>query len=186
MRIVAGEWRGRRLARPAPATRPTSERVREAVFDLLEARRPPAAAVLDLFAGTGALALEALSRGAGRAVLVEGDAAAARVVRRNIALCGAEGRARLLAMDWRRALDRLEREGERFGLVFLDPPYGRGLLEEALRRLDGEGAAPLLEPGALLVAERARGEELPQGVGSFIRLDERRYGETVVAILTRG
>ncbi|MDI3298709.1 MAG: 16S rRNA (guanine(966)-N(2))-methyltransferase RsmD [Bacillota bacterium] len=188
MRIIAGEWRGRKLGGPAPATRPTSDRVREAVFDLLQGRWEARGAVLDLFAGTGALALEALSRGAQRAVLVEVDPAALRVIRRNVAACGAGARVRLLGTDWRRALLRLEREGERFGIVFLDPPYRQGLLEEALRALAGreDRPAPLLEPGALLVAERARGEELPEGVGSFIRLDERRYGDTVVAILTRG
>lgn len=187
MRIIAGEWRGRKLIGPAPATRPTSDRVREALFDLLQGRWEPGGAVLDLFAGTGALALEALSRGAERAVLVEADAGALRVLRRNVELCGAAGRARVLGMDGLQALRRLEREGERFRLVFLDPPYRRGLLAPAMARLAGdrEQPAPLLEPEALLVVERARGEELPVGVGSFIRLEERRYGDTVVTMLAR-
>jgi 16S rRNA (guanine966-N2)-methyltransferase len=160
MRIVAGTWRGRSLIAPAgSATRPTADRVRQALFDML-LHAPwggrdviEGARVLDAFAGTGALGLEALSRGAAYATFVERDRAALTALRANIAALHAEGRCQVLVID---ALEIPPGEAAR--LVFLDPPYHRELVPRALARLRTVGR---LEPGALIVAETARAETPP-------------------------
>ncbi len=163
MRIVSGAWRGRALAAPAgDATRPTSDRVRQALFDRLAhapwaAGRLQGARVLDGFAGTGALGLEALSRGAAHAVFVEGARPALVALRGNVAACGAEERSRVLPLDMRRLPACAP--GAACGLVFLDPPYRKALLAPALAALQG-GA--WLAPGALVVMEMARDEALPE------------------------
>ena len=160
MRIVAGAWRGRALAAPpGTETRPTADRVRQALFDILMHApwwgpdRMAGASVLDLFAGTGALGLEALSRGAAHALFVENAPAALRVLRANIAACRAEDRCAVLAAD-ARALPK----GAPADLIFLDPPYHQdlvGLAMDGLRR-SGRAAA-----GTLVVAETARDEPAP-------------------------
>ena len=175
MRIIGGEARGRKLIAPAGLhTRPTSDRAREAVFNILGARVLGAAA-LDLFAGSGALALEALSRGAGRAVLVDSDRAAALAIERNIRAVKAENRATLIRSDWRAAIERLR--GERFALVFLDPPYH---MEEVY----AQAAQALLEAkcidsDSVLVMEHARGLS-PKPPHPFEIYDRRRYADTEI------
>ena len=157
MRIVAGTLRGRTLvAPPGWDTRPTSDRARQALFDML-LHAPwggrdvlAGARVLDVFAGTGALGLEALSRGAGHAVFVEKDRAALATLRANIAGCRAEGRCTVLAAD---ALTL--GSGHPCGFVVLDPPYGRGLIPLAIARLRAGG---WIGPDALVVAETGRDE----------------------------
>ncbi len=176
MRVVGGRLKGRILKRPASdAIRPTSDRLRETLFNILaHGHGAPAegARVIDLFAGTGALAIEALSRGAATALLVDQGAEAAALVRTNIAALGLEGAARLLRRDARK-LGRAP-EGERYGLAFLDPPYGRGLAPPALISLREGG---WLEPNALVVIEETVEAEvaLPQG---FFLHEARRFGDT--------
>jgi 16S rRNA (guanine966-N2)-methyltransferase len=177
MRIIAGEFKGRRLAAVKGHIRPTSDRVREAIFNILgpavlEAR------VLDLFAGTGALTLEALSRGAREAVLVEDQGAALGVLRRNLAALGLEDRTRVMPMPVQGALRKLAAQEEQFTLVFLDPPYERGLALETLATLQGSG---LLFPEAKVVAEHSYRETLPEQVGRLKLSQGRRYGDTQVA-----
>ena len=158
MRIIAGAWRGRKLvAPPGEATRPTAERVRQALFDrLLHADwagrdAVDGAVVLDAFAGTGALGLEALSRGAASAVFIENDPQALLALRRNVA--AADGRGRVLASDALRPPP-----GSPCGLVFLDPPYGAGLIGQAVAALT---RASWFAPGALIIAELGRDEAAP-------------------------
>jgi 16S rRNA (guanine966-N2)-methyltransferase len=173
MRIIAGAWRGRVLRAPTgQTTRPTAERARQALFDML-LHAPwggrallEGADVLDGFAGTGALGLEALSRGAGRAWFIERDAAALAALRANIAACRAEGRAIVLAGDV-----LAPPAGVPCALVFLDPPYGAGLLAPAIAALR---AAGWLAPGALLLAEVARTADA--GVATGALLAERTHG----------
>jgi len=175
MRIIGGAARGRKLIAPVGLhTRPTSDRAREALFNILGTRVIDAM-VLDLFAGSGALALEALSRGAARAVLVDSAKDAALAIGRNIQAAGAEGRATLIQSDWRAAIGRLG--GERFSLVFLDPPYH---MEDAY----AQAAQALLEAKCIdsdstLVMEHARGFslELPH---PFEIYDRRRYSLTEI------
>jgi 16S rRNA (guanine966-N2)-methyltransferase len=174
MRIIAGDWRGRSLvAPPGAATRPTSDRAREALFSMLQSRLGSFAElrVADLFAGTGALGLEALSRGAGHCTFAETDRAALEALRRNIAALGAEARADV------RPLDAARIGGGPYDLVFLDPPYGSGLGSLALDRLRASGA---LAPGALVSLETAAGEEAAP-VGLEL-LAERRYGKALLRL----
>ena len=177
MRIIAGEFRGRRLASVRGRLRPTSDLVREAVFNILG----PAVAgarVLDLFAGTGALALEALSRGAARAVVVEDQAAALEVLRKNIEALKVADRVTVLSLPVFIAVKKLALRREPFHIIFLDPPYERGFAAETLRTLAASG---LPAPGAWVVAEHSRREELPDHPGSLRLHQRRRYGDTVVS-----
>ncbi|MBP8645829.1 MAG: 16S rRNA (guanine(966)-N(2))-methyltransferase RsmD [Syntrophobacteraceae bacterium] len=180
MRIVAGAFRGRRLLTPRGLhIRPTSDRVREAMFSIL-APYLPEARVLDLYAGTGALGLEALSRGAVRSVFVDDHPEALRLIRANVKLCGVEDRAEILSGPVDRVIRRLACRGEGFHLIFLDPPYGKGLLEKSIPEL-----VPLAFPQALAVAEHGAGEVLPECLGDWVRVEERRYGDTMISFYRR-
>ena len=183
MRIIAGSHRGLHLAEvgqgdAAAHLRPTTDRVREAIFNLIAHGRcgdPIAGArVLDLFAGTGALGLEALSRGAARVTFVDDGAAARALVRRNIELMRAMGSTDLYRRDATRMGDN---RGAPFSLVFLDPHYNKGLGEAALASC---AAGSWLAPGALIVWEEGSAPTPPPG---FETLDQRRYGDTVVTLL---
>ena len=180
MRIVGGQWRGRRLATPkSESIRPTSDRLREALFNVLAHAYDDAvegARVLDLFAGTGALGFEALSRGAAYALLVDDGTEARSVIRTNIEAFGAEGVTRL----FRRDATRLGPSGPagRFSLVFCDPPYGRDLAPAALA---SAAAGGWLADGALAMVEESHSAAvtLPP---AFTELERRSYGETVVIV----
>ena len=188
MRIVAGLYRGRALsAPPGDATRPTSDRARQAVFNVLEhAAWSPGltdARVIDLFAGSGALGLEALSRGAGFCLFVETDPAARGVIRDNVEAIAAGGalfgRTRIHRRDATDLGVRPGADGSPFDLVFLDPPYGRGLGEAALAELI---RGDWLAPEAVAVFERGADEPEPATPG-YERLDDRRYGAARVLFL---
>ena len=174
MRVIAGTWGGRRLqAPPGDATRPTSDRVREALFSIL-AERVEGARVLDLFAGSGALGIEALSRGAAAATFVDSAPAAIRAVRANLEALGAEAEVR--RSDARRFLGGASGAARQYDLVFLDPPY------RLAGRLGGELTAALpavLAPGAAVIAESDRRAPLELELPI---LDERRYGDTLIRI----
>jgi 16S rRNA (guanine966-N2)-methyltransferase len=177
MRIIAGEFKGRRLAAVKGRIRPTSAKVREAIFSILG----PAVAgakVLDLFAGTGALSLEALSRGAQDAVLVEEHASALSVLRQNLEALELTDRVRVLPLPVSAALRKLAAQETQFSLIFLDPPYGRGLALSTLEALQNSG---LLLPAARIVAEHSHREVLPEQVGRLTLHQSRRYGDTQVA-----
>ncbi len=181
MRIIAGTERGRALAPPAPATRPTADRVRQALFDML--RHAPWAEgaldrpVLDAFAGTGALGLEALSRGAPLAAFIERDRAALRCIAANVAACRQQPHALLLPGDATRPPPPPSGFAP-VGLLFLDPPYGAGLVASALSALD---AAGWLDPRTLVVAELAADEPAP----SVPMLAERRHGAARLCVFRR-
>ena len=178
MRIVAGRHRGRKLEPPADRSiRPTSDRIREAVFDILAhrllAQGFAGLKVLDAFAGTGAMALEALSRGATRATLLDADGNAVRLIERNLKHLGETENALALRRD-------AARPGPAplpHDLVFADPPYRSGLAPAALAALARER---WLEPGALVVLELAS-DETPAPPAGFSEIDRRRYGGTAVA-----
>jgi 16S rRNA (guanine966-N2)-methyltransferase len=176
MRIVGGAFRGRALSAPrSQAVRPTSDRLRESVFDILAHRfdDPVAGAtVIDLFAGTGALGLEALSRGAARALFVDDGAEARALLRENIEALGLGGVTRVFRRDATKL--GAAPPGEVFSLAFLDPPYGKGLARPALAALIEGG---WLAKGARVVIEEAAGAEidLPPALAPE---DARRYGDT--------
>jgi 16S rRNA (guanine966-N2)-methyltransferase len=184
MRIVAGQFRGRELAAPrSQAIRPTADRLRETVFNVLaHAYGDPVsgARIIDLFAGTGALGLEALSRGARYVLFVDEGAEARGLIRTNIDGLGLGGRTRL----FRRDACRLGAAGpiEPFSLAFLDPPYRRGLAEKALGSLAQGG---WLLPGSLAVIEEAA-ETRIEPPASFEALEERDHGDTRLTFLRYG
>jgi 16S rRNA (guanine966-N2)-methyltransferase len=177
MRIIAGSLKGRRLASVKGKIRPTSDKVREAIFSILGAAVMEAR-VLDLFAGTGALGLEALSRGAQTAVFVEEQPASLAVLRRNIHDLGVSERTEVLSLPVKAGLKRLTARRAVFDLTFLDPPYRGGLAAATLKDLE---TAHILAPLAWVVAEHSRRETLPEIVGSLRRIDLRSYGDTRVA-----
>jgi 16S rRNA (guanine966-N2)-methyltransferase len=174
MRVVAGAYGGRRLAAPdGSATRPTSDRVREALFSVL-GTSVQGARVLDLFAGSGALGIEALSRGAASAVFVDRAPRAIGAVRANLAALGIDADVRRIeARAWLRTASA---RSEAYDLVFLDPPYRRAA---ELGRELSEGLAAVLAPGARVVTESDRRDPLELDLPVA---DERRYGDTVIRI----
>ena len=181
MRIVAGAWRGRVIEAPrSGATRPTADRVRQALFDMLThapwAVPWPECTVLDGFAGSGALGLEALSRGAARAVFFETDPAALDSLRANVARLGATPRCVVRAADATRPPRPTAEQGG-CTLVLLDPPYGRGLI---MQSLDALRQAGWIAAGALIVAESACEENSPVAAASL--LAERRHGAARLSI----
>ena len=177
MRITAGSLKGRHLAPVKGLIRPTGAKVREAIFNILgdavmEAR------VLDLFAGTGALGIEALSRGAKEAVFVEDHPESLKVLRRNLESLDLGGQTRVLPVSVYTALKKLTLQGENFDLAFLDPPYGGG---KALAALKALATLDLLSPGAAVVVEQSRRDTLPEECGHLRLTEVRRYGDTQVA-----
>jgi 16S rRNA (guanine966-N2)-methyltransferase len=182
MRIIGGTRRGLKLAEvgegdAAAHLRPTSDRVREAIFNLLiNAHGNPVtgARVLDLFAGTGALGLEALSRGAAEATFVDDGTKALALLKANIAKLRAEAETRILRQDATRLPSN---PGAPFNLIFLDPPYGKALGERALAAALAGG---WLAPGAVVVWEEGTAPALPPGL---VQLDQRRYGDTSVTLM---
>jgi 16S rRNA (guanine966-N2)-methyltransferase len=184
MRVVGGRLKGRVLQAPASREiRPTSERLRESIFDILTHKHEgivEGARVVDLFAGSGALAIEALSRGALFALFVDNGSEARALLRANVEALGLGGVTRI----WRADATRLGRApaGDPFTLAFLDPPYGKGLAGPALAGLVDGG---WLAPGALVVVEEAAKAEIAPPAGLSI-VDERVYGDTRVAFLRAG
>ena len=181
MRIIAGDARGRKLiAPPGAETRPTADKARGALYNILGSRVFDAR-VLDLFGGTGAMALEAVSRGAAQAVIVDTSREAIRAIERNaeaVAGTGWRGRVRVIQADYRAAIGGMRES--RFDIVILDPPYRMtGAPADAMRRLKEAG---LLAPGCLIVTERARETETeyPEGFECF---DTRRYGAACFDLL---
>jgi 16S rRNA (guanine966-N2)-methyltransferase len=180
MRIVGGRFRGHALKGPSSdAIRPTSDRLRETIFNILAHGYGDAVAgarVLDLFAGTGAMGLEALSRGAAFALFIDDSAAARGLIRENVEALGLGGQSRL----FRRAATRLgpASANEPFSLVFCDPPYGKGLAERALASCAAGG---WLTENALVVVEEAQGIDVTLPAG-FSEIERREYGETKLVL----
>lgn len=181
MRIVAGAAKGRKIEAPKGMdVRPTTDRVREALFSAI-AFRIHNNRVLDLFAGTGALGLEALSRGAATAVFADRSRQSIEIIRRNIALCGFQARSTVWERDAATTVNRLKAEGRQFDLVFLDPPYESVLLEQSLVALDE--AALVAEDGLILAEHPAnRPPRLPPGLSIA---STKRYGKTLLSFVKR-
>ena len=178
MRVIAGSSRGRRLALfEGRDVRPTPDRVREALFSILQSKLGGFSnlRVLDLFAGSGALAIEALSRGATSACLVDKTTASAKVIRENLELCQLSDKTKLIIRDAFLALTGFEPGS--FDLVFIDPPYGQGLAERALVEVE---RLKLLSENGIVCAETGAGEILPESVGQLQCIDQRRYGTIMI------
>lgn len=177
MRVISGTCRGKKLrALEGTVTRPTTDRVKESVFNIIQFD-VPGRRVLDLFAGSGQMAIEALSRGAERAVLVEQDARARRVIGQNLAATGLTGRAQLVAGE---ALAFLAAQRPHsFDLIFLDPPYGGKLLSQALNCVE---KFDILPPGGIIVCESAAADPVAFPA-RFAERREYRYGATCITII---
>ena len=181
MRIVGGEHRGRKLVAPdGAATRPTSEKVREALFDILGGRIT-GAAFGDLYAGTGAVGLEALSRGASSCVFIECEGNAVEALQRNIQLLGVAARSRVIAVNASKALDLLDSGGGALDICFCDPPYADDRWPILLA---GMGARAAVAPGGLLVVEHALKTPPPCPVG-MEQGRSYRYGDTGLVVFEK-
>jgi 16S rRNA (guanine966-N2)-methyltransferase len=183
MRVIAGTAKGRRLRTlRGRAVRPTADRVKEALFSMLQSRFDlDGAVLLDLYAGSGALGIEGLSRGAAHVVFVEQVGAARQVLEANLVACGVAPRGRILALPARRAVTDLAASGEQSDGVLLDPPYGLGLADEALAQL---AAAGLMASGGWVAAEHHVDDVLAEAYGPLRLTAARRYGKTAVALFS--
>jgi 16S rRNA (guanine966-N2)-methyltransferase len=183
MRIIAGTAGGRRLRAPkGDATRPTADRVREALFNILVSRGEVPERVLDLYAGSGALGLESLSRGARSVLFVEEDPKTVDIIRANAHELGVAGSCQVVTArvrDWLRKSP----PQERFGWVFLDPPYAADELDRALTLVDG---AKLLDAGGVVIAEHEWKTGPKEQYGRLALSDRRRYGQTALSFFEEG
>jgi len=161
------------------ATRPTADRVRESIFNII-ASKVPNAKVLDLFAGTGAMGLEALSRGAAAAVFVDSSASAVKIIEKNILACRMENRSRLLRWNIAKNLHCLKPSDPAFDLVFMDPSYAKGCIQPALDHLIRQ---QVLKNSATIVIEHDATEPVPENFSGLNRIDQRVYGKTLVSFL---
>ena len=176
MRIIAGEARGRKIAAPSGTnTRPTLDRVRENLFNMIQSRIS-GCHVLDLFAGSGALGFEALSRGAASAVLVDHERNANSVQRANSSLLGFQDRTRIILSDWAEALRILRNEGRKFDIVFLDPPYSCSFLPGVFASL-----VPLIDPDSLIILEH-EGKCRPDPPAGYACVRQRAWGYCGISI----
>jgi 16S rRNA (guanine(966)-N(2))-methyltransferase RsmD len=180
MRIVSGSAGGIHLKVPkGHKTRPTADQVREAIFNILTSRFPlEGIAVLDLFAGTGALGIEALSRGACSAVFVDASPEAQRLILDNLKITGVRTRGRVFRAYAAKGIKIVAEQGLHFGGVFLDPPYEEGWVDKTLRLL---AASSILDPQAWVVVEHSQHEEGAEAYSSLALTDRRRYGTTGVS-----
>lgn len=178
MRIIAGTAKGRKLASfRGLSIRPTTDKVREAIFNILP-QSFPFKNVLDLFAGTGAMGVEALSRGAEKATLVDSDPRAIRVIKKNLELCRFTEQAVIMNMDVESALHILSKKKKRFDLILIDPPYEASMTGNALKSIDEQG---LLSPDGIIVSESSKRMIWDGALKGIELTDRRRYGDTVVS-----
>jgi len=182
MRIIAGEYRGRRIKQPdTGAARPTKDRIREAVFNVIAAETA-GANVLDMFAGSGAYGLEALSRGAKSAVFVEKDRHCADVIEENIRQLGLEKKAELIVVDAENAVRSLSKRKEAFDLIFADPPFNTGMGKKTLNTVN---RYDILSSTGLLAIEHHKAELVPASEGNFSILKQKTYGDIVISFFVK-
>ena len=180
LRIIGGSLKGRKLCSVrGMKVRPTADRLRESIFNILSFRVQEAI-VLDLFAGTGALGIEAISRGAEFAVFIDHSPAAVSVIARNTRLCKLDPQTKIMKWNIRNNLNCIQSHRPAFTLVFMDPPYNRELLRPALFNLQRSNA---LQENASLVIEHDAVEPFPEDLAAFELRDQRKYGKTLVSFL---
>ena len=176
MLIITGEYKGRRLETPKDnSVRPTSDKVKEAIFSII-AFDVAESVCVDLFAGTGNLGLEALSRGAKRCYFGDKSRESIALVRRNVNSCGAQEKSIILLGEYQKVLSSLKEQAD---LFFLDPPYRKGLMIDCIEKIAQGG---LLRQNGLIVAEHSKDEVLPDIISGFSKLKERKYGTIIISI----
>lgn len=181
MRITGGRARGRKIYAPkSEKIRVTSDRVRESLFDILSSIE--GTAFLDIFAGTGSVGIEALSRGSAEAVFIEKEPLHAIELRKNLALCGFEEFSRVIVSTAEKGIRTLSEQRRKFDIVFADPPYDKGLASETLSML---AESNLLTGNGILVLEHSFREDIAVS-DAFVMTDRRRYGDTVISFLKSG
>ena len=180
LRIISGALKGKRLYSVRDMSiRPTADKLRESIFNILS-RRVLDAVVLDLFAGTGALGIEALSRGAESVVFVDNGKGALSVLRRNIDSCMLDQKANIVKWNIKQNLNCIKSKKQHFDLIFLDPPYDKNLIKPTLFNLDKSYS---LKKGACIVVEHSLFESIPTDLFVFDLVDQRKYGKTLVSFL---
>lgn len=180
MRVITGKARGVNLKTPEGLqTRPTTDRVKEALFSVIQFDIPTAT-VLDLFGGTGQLGIEALSRGARRAVFVDESDKACQLIRENLRRTRMEQDGSVVRSDYLAFLGRCR---EKFNIIFLDPPYAEVFLENALKRIT---EIDILQSGGIIVTERPLGKELPYEFEGYTRSKDYKYGKTLITLYRKG
>jgi 16S rRNA (guanine966-N2)-methyltransferase len=180
LRVIGGDLKGKRLHTiPGKIIRPTADRLRESIFNIL-AFCVRGKVVLDLFAGTGALGIEALSRGAVFSTFIDQHKEAISVISRNINTCGLEGRTRIIKWNAIRNLNCIQSIHPAFNLVFMDPPYNENFLRPVLSNLYRSNC---LEKGAVIIVEHSHLEPIPNDFRELAISDQRRYGKTLVSFL---
>lgn len=178
MRIIAGKYKSRLIQMPkAVKVRPTQDRVREAVFNIL-GKACAGAKVLDLYSGSGAFGIEALSRGADRVTFVDTDSRCIRTIKENLKSLNILHKMNVIKSDAIRAMGRLASSEESFDLVFLDPPYYKGLTEKTLITIN---KYDIIRPSGIIVAEHSKKDEVPESVGRFRLVRQSTYGDTVIS-----
>ena len=181
MRIISGELKGRRLqACKGRSVRPTSDKTREAIFDII-APFLSGGVVLDLFAGTGGVGIEALSRGMERAVFVEKNPGVVPILKKNIIGCQLENRVEVIARSVSTGIKIIRLRNEKFKLIFLDPPYQENLVERTLEEI---WEANLLSRGGIVIAEHSARESIGKYYGKLVGYDCRQYGHTLLSFFT--
>lgn len=182
MRVISGTARGRKLVSfSGDKIRPTSDKVKGAIFNIIASNfgHLDDMNVLDLFSGTGNLGIEALSRGAARAVFVDEHSASIKILKENIDICGFAERSEIILATVESGIKLLSKKEARFNLVFLDPPYEKGLIKKTMEEIVGNG---VLEDGAVLIAEHSLREQPLMEYGGLTLTDRRKYGDTEISI----
>jgi 16S rRNA (guanine966-N2)-methyltransferase len=184
VRVIGGSSRGRKLHTPRGLSiRPTSDKVKESLFNILAGMLGPldGSAVLDIFAGTGNLGIECLSRGAKNAVFIDNSRESTTIIAKNLSCTGFTDRSRVIFKDFFQALGMLESAGAVFQLIFFDPPYQKGLTERCLEQL---GKSSIIDEQTVVVAEFSSREDIAECHGCLRQIDKRVYGDTALAFFT--
>jgi len=182
MRIIAGTLKGRTIAFPKAASiRPTQDRVREALFNVI-AKKVRNSAVLDLYAGSGSLGIEAISRGAKSAVFVETNVQALRTIKANLKSLGVEDKAHVMKRDVFKAIDKLSNDGKRFDIIFMDPPYYQDLPKKTLLKLEQHA---ILCPNNIIIIEHSCKDVMPECAYNITLKLQKKYGDTSLSFYQR-
>lgn len=178
MRITSGELKNRRIkSREGRETRPTLERIKEAIYSII-GEKIVDAKFLDLYAGTGNMTFEGISRGAKRAIMIEQDKEAVRIIIENVNHLGIENKCRAYKNDVFRAVEILSRKNEKFDIIFIDPPYKENISIQTIEKIFENN---LLEEDGIIISEHSVYEKMPNKIGNFVKYDERNYNKKIVS-----